>query len=188
MKKISILPLVFALLISNTLVFGQKSDTTAEKKKLLPYYIETCTDKMTDKSYAFGSKHLLCSDDGKKGFIVRVSWSNKDGEINYNGITVKSSGIGTCVENSTLIILFEDDTKVQISAWNKFNCEGNSYMDWQGKSFDKIFAKKAKAIRFQNGRSMDSFTYSLPEKDKSFFLEAGKALSEKRFVIASCND
>ncbi len=60
MKKISILPLVFALLISNTLVFGQKSDTTAEKKKLLPYYIETCTDKMTDKSYAFGSKHLLC--------------------------------------------------------------------------------------------------------------------------------
>jgi hypothetical protein len=176
------------LLICPIISFAQKSDTTAEKKKLLPYYIETCTDKMTDKSYAFGSKSLLCSEDGKKGFIVSISLNFKDGEVTYRGLNVTSAGIGSCVEKSTLIFLFEDDTKVQVAAWNDFNCEGKNYMDWQGKSFDKITIKKVKALRFQNGRTYDSFTYNLTDKEQSYFLEVASALSEKRFVAGSCDN
>lgn len=167
----------------------QKSDTTKEDKKTLPYYIQTCTDKMTDKSYAFGSKYLMCADGGaKKGFFITVSFTNKKGEVSYSGLSVVSDGIGSCVENSTLIFLFDDDTKFQVGAWNKFNCEGNSYMDWQGKSFDDIFGKKVKTIRFTNGRTQDSFTYTLPEKDQNFFVEVASALSEKRIVPGSCDN
>jgi|LauGreDrversion4_2_1035121.scaffolds.fasta_scaffold146738_2 hypothetical protein len=180
--------LVLLMVLPNLINAQQKSDTTKENKKDIPFYIETCIDKMTDKSYAFGSKSLLCSEDGKKGFIVRITLNNKDGEVSYNGLNVKSVGIGSCVENSTLIILFEDDTKVQVGAWNKFNCEGNNYMDWQGKSFDKITEKKVKALRFQNGRTMDSYTYNVPEKERAFFLEVASALSEKRIVAGSCDD
>jgi hypothetical protein len=181
------LTLSLLLLIPSFIFAQQKTDTTKESKKIIPYYIETCTDKMTDKSYAFGSKSLLCSDDGKKGFIISVSWNNKGGEVTYGGLSVKSVGIGSCVENSTLILLFEDDTKEQIGAWNKFNCEGNSYMDWQGKSYDKIFGKKVKSIRFQNGRTFDSYTYNLNGKEKDYFVEVASALSEKRIVPGSCD-
>lgn len=166
----------------------QKEDTTKENKRTIPFYIETCTDKMTDKSYAFGSKSLLCSDDGKKGFVISISLDFIKGNVSYRGLTVTSAGIGSCVEKSTLIFLFEDDTKHQVSAWNDFNCEGKSYMDWQGKAFDKITGKKIKAIRFQNGRTYDSYTYNLTDNEQLFFLEVASALFEKKFVSGNCDD
>ena len=177
------------LVVFPSFIFAQqKADTTKVSKKLLTYYIETCTDKMTDKSYAFGNKNLLCSEDGKKGFIISVTWNYQNGgDVTYNGLSVTSAGIGNCVENSTLIFLFEDDTKEQVAAWNKFNCEGNSYMDWKGASFDKITKKKIKAIRFQNGRSYDSYTYNLAPKEQSYFIEVASALSEKRIVAGGCD-
>lgn len=177
------------LVVLPSFIFAQqKSDTTKENKKLLTYYIETCTDKMTDKSYAFGNKSLMCSEDGKKGFIISATWNYKNGgDVTYNGLNVTSAGIGNCVENSTLIFLFEDDTKEQVAAWNKFNCEGTSYMDWKGAAFDKITKKKIKAIRFQNGRTYDSYTYNLAPKEQSYFLEVASALSEKRIVAGSCD-
>jgi hypothetical protein len=177
----------YLLLFPIISVAQQKSDTTDEKKKVLPYYIEWCTDKMTDKSYAFGSKSLVCSEDGKKGFIVRISWNWKNDQLYYRGVTVKSVGIGSCVENSTLILLFDDDSKYQLSAWNDFNCEGDSYMDWDGKSMNRILGKKVKAIRFQNGRTFDSYTYNLSENQQNYFVEVASAVSEKRIVFGSCD-
>jgi len=164
----------------------QKKDTTEANKKLLPYYIETCVDKMTDKSYAFGSKILLCSEDGEKGFTVSISWNNKGGVPTYNGLNVTSAGIGSCVENSNLIFLCDDDTKVKAVAWNKFNCDGISYMDYGSKLFDELTAKKVVAIRFENGRTFDSYTYKLTPKEQTFFIEVGEALANKRFVRGKC--
>ena len=184
MKKFTFIALLFISILSSA---QQKKDTTEADKKLLPYYIETCVDKMTDKSYAFGSKSLLCSDDGKKGFSVRISWNNKGGEPIYGGFSVKSAGIGSCVENSTLILLCDDDTKVKAVAWNKFNCEGNSYMDFGSKMFDELTAKKVIAIRFENGRTFDSYTYKLTPKEQTYFIEVGEAFVNKRFVSGKCD-
>lgn len=166
--------------------FSQKSDTTSADKEKLDYYIELCTDKMTDKEYAFGSKSLMCSEDGKKGFLVSISWDNKSGKITYSGITVVSAGIGTCNQNDELIFLFEDDTKFSFRSWNDFNCEGRSYFDLKHKSFDEFNTKKVKALRFTNGRSYDSYTYNILPKEQSFFIEAKNAFDNKRFVIGKC--
>jgi hypothetical protein len=185
MKRILLVALLFVSVISNA---QTKKDTTDADKKLLPYYIETCVDKMTDKAYAFGSKSLLCSEDGKKGFVVRFSWDVKNGEPVYSGLSIKSANIGSCVENSSLIFLFDDETKVKASAWNKFNCEGNSYMDWGGKLFDDITAKKVTAIRFENGRTYDSYTYKLTTKEQTFFQEIANCVENKRFVKGKCDD
>ena len=46
------------MLFSTLFLYSQKSDTTIESKKSLPYYIELLNDKMTDENYAFGSKSL----------------------------------------------------------------------------------------------------------------------------------
>lgn len=168
-------------------IYTSTLDTTKESKKKLEYYIEICKDKMTDKEYAFGSKSLLCSSDGKKGFFLRVDWESKNGEVTYNGLTVKSAGIGTCNENDILYFLFDDDSKVKMTTWNKFNCEGNSYFDLYYKQFDEINSKKMKSIRFTNGRSFDSFTYDLTTAEQNFFIEAKKALVEKKFVPITCD-
>jgi hypothetical protein len=46
-----------------------------------------------------------------------------------NGFILKNIGIGNCDENDSLIFLFEDDTKLEISMWNKFNCESKAYFN-----------------------------------------------------------
>jgi hypothetical protein len=161
---------------------------TIEEKKNMPFYIETCVDKMTDKAYAFSSKGLMCSEDGDKGFFITADFQFKNGKVIYNGLSLKSAKIGNCVEKSNLIFLFEDDTKFQLTAWNDFNCDGKSWFDYGGRSFDKLVHKKIKAIRFQNGRTFDSYTYPLTDSDKLYFLEVGTAVAEQRIEQTSCDD
>ena len=160
----------------------------SQSKKDSLYYIETCQDKMTDKFYAFGSKQLLCSEDNEQGLSISVSWRYKgDGEPEYGGLTCKSYKIGACVENSTLIFLFDDDTKFKMKAWNKFNCDGNNYFDLNHKDFNEINSKKIVAIRFDNGRSFENYTYKLKGKEQQFFMEALDAKVQKRFVKGNCD-
>jgi hypothetical protein len=161
-------------------LFSQANNDTS-------YYIELCQDKMTDKKYAFGSKNLLCTENGKKGFRISITWNNKEGEITYNGFTVNSAGIGSCNENDEIIFLYIDDSKSKLTSWNKFNCEGKSYFDLYGKSLDEISSKKVKAIRFMNGRSYESYTHNLTEKDQSYFINARIALENKFFRNTSCD-
>jgi len=171
--------LLFVLLLSIKAMSQNKTDTS--------YYIQACQDKMTDKKYAFGSKSLLCTENGKKGFKISISWQNKNDEITYSGFTVTSAGIGTCNENDELILLFEDDSKLKFTSWNKFNCEGNSYFDLYGKSLDEISSKKVKTIRFINGRTFDSYTYEVPERNQAYFIQAKYALENKIIKNTSCD-
>jgi len=128
-------------------------------------------DVMTDKESVSISDVLMCSEDGKKGFIVMVSLNLKDGIVNYNGLIVKSAYVGGCHENDTLILLFDDDTKVTLSMWNKFNCDGSSYFDFYKKEFESFSTKKVKAIRLSNGRTYDSYTYVLKPSEQTYFID-----------------
>lgn len=161
MKKI-LITLIIA--ISSLISFSQS------------YEIKRIKDKMTDKEYAIGSKTLLCSEDGKKGFAVSISWVVNEGKIEYSGISVVSAGIGNCNESDELIILFEDNSKYSAVSWNEFNCKGNSYFDLHSNDFEKVI-KMISAIRFENGRTHDSYTFDL-KKDKDFFIDAKKALDK----------
>lgn len=150
--------------------------------------IELCKDIMTDKEYVYFKKDLLCSDDGKKGFIISIRLKMNDGKSVYDGLYVKSSGIGSCVENNTLTFLFEDSTKFNIGSWNKFNCEGTSYMDFQKNKFDDINTKKVKAIRFSNGRTYDSYTYQLKDSEKSYFINCENLINSGIFKQVPCEE
>jgi len=164
-----------ALLLLSTLVFSQ------DKLKILYQ-----KDAMTDNEYVYISDNLLCSIDGKVGFSISPRFKiDKDKTIKYNGIVVKSNGVGSCMENDELIILFEDSTKLTLKSWNKFNCEGNSYFDFQ-KSSLKDINKKIKAIRLMNGRSYESFTYTLKnENEKNYFIYATDLLNGQKYEIDS---
>ena len=86
------------------------------------FKIEHCKDNMTDKEYYFAEKKLICSNESKtKGFTVTPSFRAKNGGMENNGFIVKNVNIGSCDENDSMIILFEDSSKTTLTSWNKFN-------------------------------------------------------------------
>ena len=168
MKKFLLLSILF--FCSN--VFSQ------DNVKMLYY-----KDIMTDKEYIYTKERILCLEGEKKGFVVKLSFEIKKGVFKYSGITVKSVGIGNCVENDDLIILFEDNTKITLKSWNKFNCDGKSYFDLNGSELNNL-TKRIKAIRFQNGRTFESLTVLLEkENDKTYFIDGKQAIDKQLYTV-----
>jgi hypothetical protein len=136
-----------------------------------PFVIEHCIDKMTDKEYFLSTKNFVCANTQKtQGFVITNSFKGVDGKLQQNGIILKNIGVGSCDENDELIFLFEDDSKITITSWNKFNCDGKAYFSFSDSNYDLLKSKKVKAIRFKNGYSYESLTYSLTKEEQSFFV------------------
>lgn len=159
MKKL----LLSLVLLTSLNIFAQTS----------PFILEHCIDKMTDKEYYFTKTKLICSNENKtQGFTLTPMFKMKNNELIHNGINCKSVNIGNCNEGDKLIFMFEDDTKITVVSWNKFNCDGNAYFDFSNDDINLFSTKKIKAIRFINGRGFESFTYTLKETEKNYLINA----------------
>ena len=144
---------------------------SAYSQTIKPFVIEHCVDKMTDKEYYLASKNFVGTNiQNTIGFSITPHFKNVDGKIAQNNLILKNIGIGNCDENDTLIFLFEDDTKITITSWNKFNCEGKAYFDLTEDDLEMLKTKRISAIRFNNGYSYESLTYNLKKEEKGFFI------------------
>ncbi len=150
-----------------------------------PFIIEHCVDKMTDKEYYFAQRKLICANTEKtKGFTIIPNFKADKGQMVNNGFLCKNVNIGSCDENDSLIILFDDDTKITLNAWNKFNCEGNAYFDFNDSQLKDLSAKKVNTIRFSNGRSYESLTITLKEDQKDYFI---RAFTNNKIIEVDCS-
>ena len=150
-----------------------------------PFVIEHCKDKMTDKEYYFTQKKLICANPEKtKGFTVLPNFKAENGGMKNNGFMCKNVNIGSCDENDSLIILFDDDTKITLTAWNKFNCEGNAYFDFSDSQLTDLSTKKVNTIRFTNGRSYESLTITLKQDERDYFV---RAFSNQKIIEVDCS-
>jgi hypothetical protein len=135
-------------------------------------------DIMTDTESIF-TQASISSENQKKGFFIKPTFSIKNGVFAYSGLFIKSFGLGTCLEKDELTILFEDSTKINLISWSKFNCNGESYFDLDGSNL-KNLTKRIKAIRFQNGKSFEALTLKLEnENDKTFFIHVQQAIDKQ---------
>jgi hypothetical protein len=151
-----------------------------------PFIIEHCIDKMTDKEYHFTQNSLVCSDvKNTQGFIITPSFKKNYNELTPNSIICKSLNIGNCNEKDILIIMFDDDTKITYIAWNKFNCEGNSYFTVSKEDVIILSTKKIKAMRYINERSYESLTYILKEKERNYFINA---YTNQKIIEVDCSN
>ena len=149
------------------------------------FVIEHCKDKMTDKEYYFAQRKLICANPEKtKGFTVIPNFKADNGQMVNNGFMCKNVNIGSCDENDTLIILFEDETKITLTSWNKFNCEGNAYFDITDSQLKDLSTKKVSTIRFSNGRSYESLTVVLKEDQKDYFI---RAYTNNKIIEVDCS-
>lgn len=151
-----------------------------------PYVIEHCKDAMTDKEYYLPSKKLICANPEKtKGFTIVPNFKKVNNELEQNGLILANVNIGSCDENDQLIFLFEDDSKITLTSWNKFNCDGNAYFNLTDEQFDALGSKLIKTIRFVNGYKYETFTQTLKITDKNFFINC---FSNYVIKEVNCND
>lgn len=149
------------------------------------FEIEHCKDVMNDAEYFFVKKNILATNKEKtKGFSIYPSFKKSTTGIAQNGLICKAINIGTCVEDNSLIFLFSDDTKITITSWNKFNCEGKAWFNLTEEEYKDLSTKKLKAMRFTNGRSFESLTYNLTEVESNYFTSA---YTNHKIVEVSCN-
>lgn len=114
----------------------------------------TNAQKVIDKSNDFEQSHgvdkpLLIKQTSDDGFLV-VPMLNPDGR-DYVRIGVATNSDRVCIENSELSIIFEDDERIDMLSFNKFNCKGLALFMVADKHRLKLDNVPIKAIRFKNG-------------------------------------
>lgn len=159
----------------------EKSVSTKVDSK---FFIGKHVDEMTDKVYYYPSERIICIDKKSDvGFSLSLSLNGKDdNSVKVVGLNMKVVGL-SCVENVSLIFLFDDGTKMNITSWNKFNCDGNAYYNLRTKELNQISTKSIKKVRVQNGRNLESYTHILEGSDKSHFINMYKSVADKKVVV-----
>lgn len=140
-------------------------------------YVIKSSDEMSGKTYIYGSKNLVISNDTKeKGFIVDTYI---DDNLSIRMITVVMVGIGNCNENDEIIILFENGEKITKKSWKSWNCDGEAYFNITKLEMEMLRTLPMAKIRMTNGISYDSYTGDVIVKDKRYFIQLLYALDNK---------
>lgn len=191
--------LLVSLLFSFSL-FSQTTASTSDGKEVLLNddgtwkYAETLitapskihvskeVDDMTDKVYYYPSEKLICQDKSR-GFSLKFNIDGKtDNSIKVGGISVKVIGL-ECVEKTELLFLFEDDSKLSVTSWNKFNCKGNAWYKLTSVQLKSMSTKKIKKVRVQNGHNFKSYTHELSNEQSSYLIDSYQSIKDKNIVV-----
>jgi len=141
-------------------------------------------DEMTDKSYFNPTANIpIISEDNQKGFGLSLNLKEVNGEIVQDGLSVMMINIGSCVENVELIIMFADSTKMSLTSWNKFNCEGDAWYNLTDKQFKKLSETKIIKLKVINGRTYDSLSGDVPENADEYFINLNKRMKAKIYTV-----
>jgi hypothetical protein len=137
-------------------------------------------DEMTDKVYYYPNEGIVVkSEDGESGFRVHLSIKEEKSVLIPNDIVIKAVNIGSCYENNKLTFLFENGEKVTLGSWNKFNCEGNAYFEIPKKDLELFKSQKLMKMRFENGRTYDSLTGEVD--DKEYFTTLFNLMNQNKY-------
>lgn len=138
--------------------------------------VKDCDD-MTDKCTYYPRHNMIVTNETKTiGFTMDARIVEKNGQLSMADIMVLSVNIGNCNENDKLILMFEDSTKLSLTSWNKFNCEGNAWFTLKESDVNRLASNKIIKAYFQNGRSYDSYSSTIGPEDQDYFVK----------IIADC--
>lgn len=163
MKRVQLM-MVMLFVLMTTISFGQNDSV----------YVIKDIDEMSEKTYIYPSRNFVVANETKSiGFIVDC-YINQKGEFGF--LTITMVNIGSCNENDEIIILFENGEKITKKSWNDFNCEGNSYFNLTKDEIELLRTVPLSKIKVTNGRTYDSFTEEVKEKDRRYFIQIFYAL------------
>jgi len=145
-------------------------------------YIAEQKDEMTEKVYYYPSRQVLCQNPELKSQGFAVSFfvgKNKKDVLVANELKMKVIGVGTCHEKDEVIFLMDDETKIKASMWNEFNCDGKVWCQVSDSDKEILATKKVVKIRVQNGRTFESYTHTIADGDKDYFIQLFKAINNQ---------
>ena len=145
--------------------------------------VKDCDD-MTDKCTYYPRHNMIVANETKTiGFTMDARIVEKNGQLSVADIMVLSVNIGNCNENDKLILMFEDSTKLSLTSWNKFNCEGNSWFTVREQEINKLASSKIIKAYFQNGRSYDSYSSTIGPDDQDYFIKIIADCRNNKFTV-----
>lgn len=134
-------------------------------------------DKMSDQTHIIVSRYMIVANNTKTTGFKLKPFINENYSINT--IYVKMVNIGGCNKNDEIIILFENNEKIKIKSWNKFNCDGEAYFNLTKSDVILLKSQPILKIRMMNGYTYDSFTGDLDNDDKNYFIDIFQLVDAK---------
>ena len=171
------------VLLNNDLTYtwvAEKITEVSNDNSTGEYYVAKHVDDMTDKIYYYSSEKLLCQDMAKGvGFALNYQFDGKtDNTVKISGLSLKVIGLD-CLENTELLFLFDDNSKLSIKSWNKFNCKGDAWYELTSSQRKQLGSKSIKKVRVQNGQNYKSYTHELEGRDKNYLINMFKSVEAK---------
>jgi hypothetical protein len=171
MKKL----LLAAVLVLNLGMIHAQSDS-AQIIKLV--------DEMSNDSHMIANNALiLVNNTNTSGFSIKLDFREEKGKITQDGLICKMIGIGTCVENNELIIMFTDSTKITLKSWNKFNCDGNAWFSITDQQAKELSTKQLLKIKIQNGRTFESLTKEVDDNANDYFINLLAQAAANKYIL-----
>jgi len=138
-------------------------------------------DEMSDKIYWSDDGQVFIENDA--GFRIECAWKYNSPDPVFDGLMAKVVGLGSCVENVEMIVLFENGEKITKTSWNKFNCEGNAWYNLKENEINLFKTTSISKIRFTNGRTYDSITGTLEVPE--YFITINRRAENSQFDVVN---
>ena len=169
MKNLKVMMMTLMMCLMTMVSFGQTQEDSV--------YLVKETDAMSGKTYVHENRFFnVANDEGNIGFVVATYIED---DLSFKTIIVSMFGIGSCNENDEIIILFENGERIIKKSWRKFNCDGGAFFNMNEKEIQLLRTQPMSKIRMTNGRTYDSYTGDVKEKDKRYFIQLFYALDNK---------
>jgi hypothetical protein len=142
-----------------------KQDSTLPTPPTIPTIAlkDTCCDSLTmtvvdqieGKSYKAASGPIIISDDNEEGMVISILKPASGAVV----LSIKCFGAGPCVDRGDKIhVLFSDNTRLELKAGGKFNCDAPSTVYFRGvfgneSALKELTSKKVQALRVWTGDS-----------------------------------
>ncbi|MEJ6694274.1 MAG: hypothetical protein QNK51_00410 [Chitinophagales bacterium] len=137
-------------------------------------------DEFEDTEYVIvdGKEVTYNGDSESEGVLWGLNTSKIEGQFEVTNISLGVYGLG-CVEETNVIIIFENGEKINKTQWNKFNCEGDVWIRPNISDIELISNQPVSSIRVTNGRNFESYTFrDLDESMKNYFINLFKSLDD----------
>jgi hypothetical protein len=106
-------------------------------------------DQVTNCFATFNN--VMTNENKDVGIIIQPVIDYNNGKLSSSNWIVEAVGLGPCQYESTLIILFKDDSRIVVNSWNDINCDKVSYFEFEGTDIYKLSTKEIKLMRYVNG-------------------------------------
>ena len=146
--------------------------------------ITKTVDTMSDKIY-WTDKGIVSMDDADNAQGFRMSWNfeyDNPKEAVLDGLSLKVLGL-SCLEDVTVIILFENGEKFSIKNWNKFNCKGNAWYNLTKNEKEMLMTLPINKVKVTNGRNYKSVLSTISSSNKNHFVDTALRASNKIYTI-----